>query len=65
MGFQNSSWNISPWSLVILAASVSEISCKKQTTGGKNRNGMTAVGLVKKTTDEQTEQQQFHTDFSH
>jgi len=50
MGFQDSSLNISKSRLVILAASICEISCGKksdtQTNGGKNRTPVTAVGVV-------------------
>jgi len=44
MGFQKSSWNISMSHLVILAALVFEISCKKQTNIGENPTPTTAIG---------------------
>jgi len=40
MGFQDSAWNICTSSLIILAASVFEISCEetdRQTNGGKTK----------------------------
>ena len=43
MAFQNSSWNISMWSLVILPASVFEISCRKTDRHTDNAPIMLAI----------------------
>jgi len=49
MAFQDSSWNVFMWNLVILAASVFEISLwqnrQTRTNEGKNPTSATAVGV--------------------
>jgi len=50
MGFQDSWWNISISSLVILAASVFKTTCRKtgrQTNAGKKHNPETAISVGK------------------